>query len=272
VEEAAEEASAASPAPEPSTAEPAAEPVERVDGAGRTADEVLLDSGPVNVPAVAWHELAAVLRSPVAYAAGAAVIVPTSLLGYLIPLLAGDPVTMDGVFSWAAFGMVFLTPLYTMRLTRPTPVRSWELVAGTWVAGLLLFAAATAFTLVYVALISVYGPGVDSGATVTGYAGLLLVGAAWVALGLLVSSLIESRPVAALAGILVLLAFQYLLGAAAGFLTPPLSDLLQYVSAADHARSFDQGRVVLRDVVYFVTLTAGALLLATGLVESRRWR
>jgi hypothetical protein len=90
-----------------------------------------------------------------------------------------------------------------------------------------------------------------------------------VAVGLLVSSLTRSRVVAALAGIAVLLVLQYALGALAGLLSPPLSDVLQYLGAADHARSFGRGQVVLRDVVYYLSLVAGALWIAVQVVGAR---
>jgi ABC-2 type transport system permease protein len=261
--------------------------------------EVLWDSGLLKVLVLGRRDLVALLVSPIAYLIGALVVVPTSVLGYLAPRFAGDPLTMAGVFSWAALGMAVLTPLCTMRLLAreqrsgalehlmTSPVRSWEVVAGKWLAGLLLFLAANAFTLIYVVLMSVYQPArspatvlglhvvvpnVDYGAILAGYVGLLLVGAAWVALGLLASSLTRSQVVAAVTGIAVLLAFDYVLGALAGFVAPPVSDLLHYVSAADRAQSFDQGRLVLRDVVFFLALTGGALFLTARVIESRRWR
>jgi ABC-2 type transport system permease protein len=179
---------------------------------------------------------------------------------------------------------VFLVPLATMWLLAEerrtgtldqllaSPVRFWEVVAGGWLAGLLLFLAATALTLVYVALIAIYQQAVDYGAIAAGYAGLVLVGAAWVALGLLAASLAPNRVAAVAAGIAVLLVLQYALGALAGFASPPVSDLLEYGSAANRAQSFFNGQLVLRDVVYFVTITAGALFVTARVVGSGRWR
>jgi ABC-2 type transport system permease protein len=269
--------------PEPAfvTPEPAAGPAEP---AGRSVYELLWDSGLLNVLTLARRGLASLVLSPVAYVVGALVIVPTSVFGYLGQIGGGQPFAMAGVFNWVALSMVFLVPLATMRLLADerrsgtleqllaSPVRCWELVVGRWLAGQLLFLAAVAFTLVYVVLVSIYQTGVDYGSILAGYVGLALVGAAWVALGLLASSLTRNRVAAVAGGIAALLALQYLSGALAGITSPPVADLLEYASAANRAQSFFDGQLVLGDVVYFVTLTVGALFLAARVVGSRRWR
>jgi len=102
--------------------------------------------------------------------------------------------------------------------------------------------------------------------------GILLVGAAWVALGLLASSLTRSQIVAAAVGIVMLVALQLGLGTLAGYLTPPFSDIFDYLAASSRAQSFNQGQIVLRDLAYFLSLCVGALFVATRIVESRKWR
>jgi len=242
-------------------------------------------------------ELAAILRWPIAYVAWALVIVLTSIFGYLPQVNVSAPVSMSGIFNWLALLMAFFVPLCTMRLLAEeqrsgsleilltSPVRFWELVAGKWLGGFLFYAFAITFTLVYVILMSAYQqlhspaavlglrvslPAVDYGSVVTGYAGILLLGAAWVAVGVLASSLTRSQIVAAAVGVGVLIALEYGFGALAGFVTPPLSDLFDYLAASSRAESFNQGQIVVRDLVYFATLTLGALFVTTRVVESRR--
>lgn len=269
----------------------------RGGGKGLRLYERLWDTGLLNVAAISRRDLQALLGSPVVYLAGAAAIVPVSIFGYLSPVTSGQPVSLAGVFSWVAAVMAVGTPLVTMRLLAAqeasgalgpvlaSPVRFWELVVGKWLAGLALYLAMVAVTLGYVALVSVFQrvhgaatvaglhlslPAVGYGAIVTGYLGAILVGAAWVALGLLASSLTRHQVVAAAAGVAVLLALQYLFGAAAGAVAPPVADVLAYLSASRHAQSFDQGQLALRDVVYFVTLAAGGLFLAAQVAGFRR--
>lgn len=277
---------------------PAARPAAR-EGSRPGFYDRLWATGLLNVGAIAGREVKAFFVSPIGYVVAAVLVLPVSFLGYLGRISANLPVTMESIFSLIALLMVFFTPLYTMRLLAEerrsgtleilltSPVRDWEVVVGKWLGGFGFYLATIAFTVVYVVLISVYQPlhstfsvfglrlelpNVDYGGVVAGYIGVILVGAAWVALGLLASSLTSNQIIAAALGVGLLLAFQYLFGTLSGLLLPPYSDFFDYLNAASHAQSFSLGRLVLKDVLYFLTLTAGALFLAARVVESRKWR
>ena len=287
------------PEAEPVQERPAAEAEPGAEAEAPTFYDRLWATGLPNVGAIARRELGAFFVSPIGYVVATVLVLPVSFLGYLARIGTGQPVTMDGIFSLIALLMVFFTPLYTMRLLAEerrtgtlevlltSPVRDWEVVVGKWLGGLAFYLATIAFTLVYVVLISIYQPlhsttsvlgmqlqlpDVDYGGIVAGYVGVLLVGAASVALGLLASSLTSNQIIAAVLGVGLLLSFQYLFGTLSTFLRPPYSEFFDYLSAGSHAQSFNLGRIVLRDVVYFVTLTAGALFVTTRVVESRKWR
>jgi ABC-2 type transport system permease protein len=256
-------------------------------------------TGLPSVGAIARRELSAYFVSPIGYVVAAVLVLPVSFLGYLARLGQGLPVTMDPIFGLIALLMVFFTPLYTMRLLAEekrngtleilltSPVRDWELVTGKWLGGFLFYMATIAFTVFYVVLVSIYTPThypasilglhfdlptVDYGRIVAGYIGVALVGAAWVAIGLFASSLTSNQIIAAVLGVGLLLAFQYLFATLSTFLVPPYSNFFDYLNAAGHAASFSSGRLVPKDAVYFVTLTAAALFLTTRVIESRKWR
>ena len=53
---------------------------------------------------------------------------------------------------------------------------------------------------------------------------------------------------------------------------PPLSQFFEYAGAGNRFGSFLRGQIVLGDVVYFLTLIAGALFCTARVLESRRWR
>jgi ABC-2 type transport system permease protein len=220
-----------------------------------------------------------------------------TIFSFLPALAAEQPFTMGQVFALIETLMVFVAPLITMRLLAEerrtgtlevlltSPVRDWEVVAGKWLGGLVTYLASVAFTVVYVVLISVQQststgydvlglhltlPNVDYGAIVAGYLGVVMVGAAWVAIGLFASSLTSNQIVAAVIGISLLL----LLYIAFSFLPlpAPYADFFNQVNASTHAQSFHEGRLAVTDLVYFLTLTLAPLFLATRVLESRRWR
>ena len=253
-------------------------------------------TGLPTVFAIARRELGSYFVSPMAWVVGALVILPVSLFGYLIPVLGQQQATMDNVFSLIAFLYLFLVPLYTMRLIAEerrqgtlemllaSPVRDSELVIGKWLGGVGFLLATTAFTLVYVILFAVYLPdkikpfglswlqvgNLDWGLLISGYAGLVLAGATFVAIGLLASSLTQNQIIAAVVGVVALLLIWYL-GAFAQFIGPPYDQFFDYAGGQNHYQAFSRGQIFLKDALYFASLIAGSLFLATRVIESRRW-
>lgn len=299
-EPAAEEAQEVEEVEEPLAGEEETAPG-RASSPGREGRATLYErwwaTGLPNAGAIAGRELASIFTSPIFYVVAAGLTVVVSIFSYLPALAAQQPFTMGQIFALVETLMVFLAPLITMRLLSEerrtgtlemlltSPVRDWEVVVGKWLGGLVTYLAALTFTVVYVILISVQQssttqydviglqltlPNVDYGAILGGYLGELLVGGAWVALGLLASSLTSNQIVAAVIGICLLLvlyiAFSFLP------LPSPYGDFFNQVNASTHAQSFHDGRLVLGDVVYFLTLIVAPMFLATRVLESRRWR
>lgn len=257
-------------------------------------------SGLPNVITVARRELGALLVSPVGWVVAAVFTLLVSWFGFIAADIGGEQATMDGVFSIITnFLMLILIPLITMRvfaeersqgtleLLLTSPVRDWELAAGKWLGAFVFYVLLLATTLVYVGLLLYYAPvktivsvggaqisigSLDFGLIGATYIGLLLVGAAAIAIGVLASSLTKSQIVAFFIGLGVLLFIWYagyLLGL---FTQPPLSRLFQYVGGYNRFQTFSLGQLTLKDAVYFVSLTIAALFLTTRLLESRRWR
>ena len=94
----------------------------------------------------------------------------------------------------------------TIELILTYPVRDWEVLIGKYLAALGLYVVLLILTLLY-PLILAYFTRVEWGAVLSGYLGLLLMGASFLAVGLFASSLTSSQIVAAVwtFGILLLL-------------------------------------------------------------------
>jgi ABC-2 type transport system permease protein len=286
--------------------EETAEPVELEDEQeleaeedGLSAHELFWRSGILNVLAIARRELGAFCVSPVGWVVGTLIIVPVSLYGYLGPVLIQQQASMSQVFDLLAnFLLPLLVPIYTMRLLAEerrtgtleimltSPVRDWELVVGKWLGAFVFFLATIAFTLVYVGLLAYFFPEranvgflglpvhiatLDWGSILTGYVGLLLAGGSFVAIGLFASSLTQNQIVAAMVGFVLLLLIWYLGSVLGVFLQPPVGSFFQYVSGYNHYSNFAQGQIVLKDVVYFLTLIVCALFVTSRVLEARKW-
>jgi ABC-2 type transport system permease protein len=153
------------------------------------------------------------------------------------------------------------------------PVTDGEVVLAKFLGAYALYVCLLAPTLMYPLLLEWVGEP-DWGIVVATYAGLLLMGAQVVALGVFCSALTANQIVASVLAIVVMLGIWMIgpLGAALLPKVPRLVALALYAGAHGHFTSFISGRIAVRDVVYFASLTWLWLFLAVRVVESRRWR
>jgi ABC-type transport system involved in multi-copper enzyme maturation permease subunit len=116
--------------------------------------------------------------------------------------------------------------------------------------------------------------GIDPMPVVSSYLGLFLAGAMFLALGLLVSSLVRSQMVAALVSLMLSLVF-----IVAGFWRPDLDtggwayQALYFISVPLHfSRDFSRGLIDTRHLVLYGSVAVFCLFLTVRSLESRRWR
>jgi ABC-2 type transport system permease protein len=111
----------------------------------------------------------------------------------------------------------------------------------------------------------------ETGPLVTGYLGLILIGAAYIAMGLFFSSLSDSQLVAGVStfgcGLLFLI-----ISWIAPFVSPAAAAVLGQLSILQHFDSFSKGILDSNDVVYYLNFTVFFLFLASRVLDSNRWR
>lgn len=116
--------------------------------------------------------------------------------------------------------------------------------------------------------------GIDPRPVISSYLGLFLAGSMFLALGLLVSSLVRSQMVAALVSLILSLAFIVV-----GFWRPDMDtssttyQVLFFFSVPLHfSRDFSRGLIDTRHLVLYGTVAVFSLFLTVRSLESRRWR
>src|SRR5207245_2048366 len=109
----------------------------------------------------------------------------------------------------------------TIELLLTYPVRDGAVLLAKFLAAFALYALMIALTLLYPAIIWYFAP-LEWGPILTAYVGLLLMGGAFIAVGVFASSLTENQIVAALVSFLILLMF-YVVGWSADFADPALA-------------------------------------------------
>ena len=101
--------------------------------------------------------------------------------------------------------------------------------------------------------------------------GILLIGAAFIAIGLFISSLTENQIVAAVLSIgvfILIMASGYL---ALGINNTVLRTVVKWFSVADRFSAFTRGRFDFTAVTYYISLTVVFIFLTVRIYEKRRW-
>jgi ABC-2 type transport system permease protein len=209
-----------------------------------------------------------------------------SMQSAMNPMMARDLNVADSVmrplFSNLSVILLLLMPIVTMRLFAEErrsgtiellltyPVRDGAVLIGKYLAALTLYAIMVAPTLLYPGIV-LYFTRLEWGPLVTGYLGLLLMGAMFLAVGVFASSLTENQIVAAVTTFGILLMF-WVVGWSADSLGGTWGAVLQHLSILEHNDSFAKGVIATKDVIYYVDFTLLALFLTLRSLEARRWK
>ena len=230
---------------------------------------------------ISRREIRTYFNSPVAYIV---VTVFTILTGYLFftQLFVEKQADLRGFFGIMPLLFMFMAPAITMRLLADEkatgtlellitmPVRDWEVVLGKFLAALALLCTALGLTLVFAITVRSLGP-LDRGPAIGGYLGLVLMGGAFLAIGVMASSFTRNSIVSFIAafGISFVL---YLIGKVTQFVPPALQPVTSFLAIDGHFDNVSRGVIDSRDVIYYLSVMGVSLLIATLSLESRKWR
>lgn len=182
----------------------------------------------------------------------------------------------------AGIVVLFFLPMLTMRsfaeekrsgtieLLLTSPLTDWEIVLGKFFGALSLYVVMLAVSALNFIWLFVYGnPEVLP--VLSGYLGLLLMGASFLALGLFISNLTRNQLVAAaltFSALLMLLLVNWV-GEAAG---PTMRAVISALAVFQHFEDFTRGVIDTRHVVYYLSFIGFGLFLAARSVDADRWR
>jgi ABC-2 type transport system permease protein len=229
---------------------------------------------------ISRREIRTYFNSPVAYIV---VTVMTAISGYLFftQLFLQKQAELRELFQFMPFIFMFVVPAITMRLLADEkstgtlellstmPVRDWEVVVGKFLAALALLATAIALTLVFAITVRTLGP-LDRGVAIGGYIGLILMGAAYVSIGVMCSALTRNSIVAFIASFGISFAL-YLFGKLVQVVPEAIQPIVAFLAIDGHFENIGRGVIDSRDVIYYLSVIGTCLLLATTSLESRRW-
>jgi len=233
-----------------------------------------------NILPIYRREVRSAFNSPVAYVV---IVVFLAIVGWFFStnVFLMNVASLRIVFDIVPLVFLFFVPAITMRLLAEEkktgtlellttrPVRDAEIVIGKFLAAWTLLAAALVPTLLYLVTVIALGSP-DLGPIFTAYLGLLLMGGAYIAIGLFASGLTENQIVAFILSFLFVVALflmdKVLMYVPEGFATP-----MEFLAVDYHFSNIARGVIDTRDLIYFGSLLGFGLYLATVTLERRKW-
>jgi len=198
---------------------------------------------------------------------------PMNLNDYIIrPLLSGVLTVV----------LLLLLPLITMRLYAEekrsgtiellltSPLTDLQIILGKFLGALALYAVLIAMTLLYLGILFVYG-NPNAKPLIAQVLGILLYGAALLALGMWFSTFTKNQIVAGAISLAVFLLL-FVLDWVTAYGTGTPSRVIAYMSLTTHFENFAKGVIDLGDVVFYTSVTALGIFLTARSVEALKGR
>lgn len=232
---------------------------------------------------IARREFKAYFLSPIAYVYLVAFLVAVNWFFFRAFFIIGqaDMRVFFGMIPWV---FLFFAPAVTMgkwaeerklgtlETLLTLPVCDTDIVLGKFFASLALIATALLLTLPIAVTVAFLGY-MDTGPVIGGYIGSLLLGGAYLSIGLVISALTESQIIAFIGGVAVCF-LMLIIGTpfiAQGASTE-LTQFLQYLGLGTHFESISRGVIDSRDMLYYLSIIGFFLYLNVKVLKFRARR
>jgi ABC-2 type transport system permease protein len=235
-----------------------------------------------NINAIFKKEFKTFFLSPIAYVFITIYLVFTTFMFFHYFFL-NNQADMRSYFDLLPWVFLLFIPAITMRswaeerkmktleLLLTWPVSDVEVVMGKFLSTFALLAIVLLLSITIPVTIAIIGHP-DAGQIVGQYLGALLMGAAYLAIGLWISSLTENQIIAFIIGavaifILFIISTPFITMALPSMIAP----LFTFVGLGSHFESINRGVIDSRDIIYYLSVIGFFLFLNVCSLGSRKW-
>ena len=253
-----------------------------------------------NIWSISKKEIKTYFTSPIAYVAITVFLVLVGFFFYSLILwfnsqslqMARNPyyyqqlninqMVYSPLFHNISIILLLMIPLLTMRLFSEekklqtdellytSPLSINQIILGKYFASLLVLLVMLALSgILSIFTFALGNP--EIAPLLSGYLGLFLMGAAFMAVGIFFSSLTENQIVSAILTFGALLLF-WILNWASYSAGGIWRDVLNYLSFFQHFDDLTRGILDTTDIVYYLSFSFFGLFLTHSVIQSRRWR
>lgn len=230
---------------------------------------------------IAAKELAASFKSPIA-AIVLIITITTFNIFFFVIIDQNQEATLRDIFKLMEFMFVFIVPLFTMKMfaeekragtmefLMTCPVSKNAVVLGKYLGGLSFLTILIGLTTVYYFIIGYFAQP-DRLAAASGYLGIWLEGALFVAVGMLVSSWTKNQIIAAIGTYAVLFTLYFSI-AFMKYFQNTTAEVIRHLSVWSHAENLSAGLITSADIVYYLSGIIFFILLTRLSIEDRLWK
>ena len=233
--------------------------------------------------AIFKRELRSYFTSPIGYVFIALFLAINAFLFSGMTYVGRITTDVGGYFTFIIFAFIIIAPMLTMKLfseerkTRTeqllltSPVSLFGMVFGKFLAAFTMFGGTfiVGSIINFMILYSYSTP--NTAVVFSNMLGVLLIGAAFIAIGVFVSALTENQMVAAL-GTMGIVLFMLMIQFANSYIDSYiLRVILSWVSVFSRFSNFGYGIIDLASLLYYFSISFIFLFLTVRLYEKRRW-
>ena len=233
---------------------------------------------------IARKEFRSFFSSPIAFIFIGVFLVSSFFIFFYVDKFFGRNIAdIRPLFHWMPLLLIFLVSALTMRmwseerrmgtieLLMTSPVKPLELVLGKFLACCALVALSLALTISLPITVEALGEP-DWGPIIGGYLASLFLAAAYIAIGLYISTKTDNQLVSLILSFVACLAF-YLLGSGiiVDLFPNRIADFLRSLSTSARFEAIERGRLDLRDIYYYLSLVGVFITLTVYSLTSSGW-
>ncbi|MBR2986568.1 MAG: ABC transporter permease [Clostridia bacterium] len=234
--------------------------------------------------AIYKREMRSYFTSPIGYIFLAIFLAVSGVIFSLTTLTRGNASDITMYFTYMLISFFVVLPLLTMKLFADekrqrtetllisAPVSITSMVCAKFFAALSMFMIGFTVSLVNLIPFFYFASGSPDLKTILGsLLGLVLIAAAFIAVGVMVSALTENQLVAALGTMVIILVFVMISAFNSAIESYFLRTVLSWISVLDRFTLLCVGRFDISAIVYFISLCFSFLFVTVRIYEKRRW-
>ncbi len=232
-----------------------------------------------NIMVIARREFKSYFDSPVAYIVLMFFLIIT---GYFFTsnLFLANQADLRTLWGIIPLLFVFFIPAISMKLLADEkktgtiellytyPIRDSEIVLGKYFAALALLGVLLLFTIIYAITVNSLG-NMDVGQAFAGYVGLILMAAAYLAIGVFASSVTDNQIIAFILALFISFFF-FIADKILFFLPSGIAGIFEYLGIEYHFQNIARGVIDSRNMLYFLSVIFFGLLMASHSLSRRR--